>query len=107
MAFPERAEQMVLLLERARDLDARPLVIGNGTNLLIPDEGLDRLVIVAAGLRKLEAGSEPHTILAEAGATLAQAAAWHRENEPRGEYVLVLAGAERRPENAVTLAQGV
>lgn len=39
--------------------------------------------------------------------TLAQAAAWHRENEPRGEYVLVLAGAERRPENAVTLAQGV
>ncbi len=74
MAFPERAEQMVLLLERARDLDARPLVIGNGTNLLIPDEGLDRLVIVAAGLRKLEAGSEPHTILAEAGATLAQAA---------------------------------
>lgn len=74
MAFPERAEQMVLLLERARELNARPLVIGNGTNLLIPDEGLDRLVIVAAGLRKLEAGSEPHTILAEAGATLAQAA---------------------------------
>ena len=39
--------------------------------------------------------------------TLAQAAAWYRENEPRGEYVLALAGAERRPENAVTLAQGV
>ena len=38
MAFPERAEQMVLLLERARELNARPLVIGNGTNLLIPDE---------------------------------------------------------------------
>ena len=39
--------------------------------------------------------------------TLAQAAEWYRENEPRGEYVLVLAGAERREENAVTLAQGV
>ena len=39
--------------------------------------------------------------------TLAQAAAWHRENEPRGEYVLVLAGAERRPEKAVSLEEGV
>lgn len=38
--------------------------------------------------------------------TLAQAAAWYGENEPRGEYVLVLAGAEKRPENAVTLEHG-
>ena len=39
--------------------------------------------------------------------TLAQAAEWYKEKEPRGEYVLVLAGAERREESAVTLAQGV
>ena len=39
--------------------------------------------------------------------TLAQASDYYRDREPRGEYVLALAGAERRPENAVTLAQGV
>ena len=39
--------------------------------------------------------------------TLAQAAAWYRENEPRGEYVLVVSGAARAKERAVTLEQGV
>lgn len=74
MAFPESGEQLVLLLTFARECGARPLVIGNGTNLLAPDGGLDRLVIVAGGLRRVEAGPEPDTVLAEAGATLAQTA---------------------------------
>lgn len=39
--------------------------------------------------------------------TLSQAAAWYQENDPRGEYVLVIAGAERAEESAVTLDQGV
>ena len=39
--------------------------------------------------------------------TLAQAAEWYREREPKGEYVLVLDGAERREESAVALEQGV
>lgn len=39
--------------------------------------------------------------------TLAQAAEWYREQEPRGEYVLVIAGAVRTEECAVTLDQGV
>ena len=39
--------------------------------------------------------------------TLSQAAAWYQENEPRGEYVLVISGAERKEEKAVTLEQGV
>ena len=39
-------------------------------------------------------------------ATLSQAAAWYQENEPRGEYVLVISGAERTGEQAVTLEQG-
>ena len=43
MAFPERGEQLVLLLDMAARCGARPLVMGNGTNLLAPDEGLDRL----------------------------------------------------------------
>ena len=75
MAFPERGEQLVLLLDAAERLGARPLVIGNGTNLLAPDEGLDRLVIdTTAGLDRLEAGVAFGTITAEAGVSLARLA---------------------------------
>ncbi len=74
MAFPDQAEQLVLLTSFARECGVRSLVIGNGTNLLAPDEGLDRLVIVTGGLRRVEAGPAPDTIVAEAGATLAQTA---------------------------------
>ena len=38
--------------------------------------------------------------------TLAQAVEYYRENEPRGEFVLVLAGAEPGEEAAVSLEQG-
>ena len=75
MALPERREQLVLLLDMAARCGARPLVMGNGTNLLAPDEGLDRLVIdTSAGLSRVEAGGTPGTILAEAGASLARVA---------------------------------
>lgn len=74
MAFPEQAEQLVLLLGEAEQLGARPLVIGNGTNLLAADQGLDRLVVVTSGLRRVNAGDGPHTVMAEAGASLAQTA---------------------------------
>ena len=38
--------------------------------------------------------------------TLAQAAAWYRENPPKGEFVLVVAGAEPAEDAAVTLEEG-
>ena len=75
MAFPTSGEQVVLLLDYARVCGARPLVIGNGTNLLAPDAGLDRLVIdTSAGLNRLEEGDEPNTLTAEAGVSLARLA---------------------------------
>ena len=39
--------------------------------------------------------------------TLAQAAAYHAANEPRGEYVLVVAGREKQQGPQLTLEQGV
>ena len=39
--------------------------------------------------------------------TLSQAAAYYEANEPRGEYVLVVGGAQRAEGPAVTLDQGV
>ena len=39
--------------------------------------------------------------------TLVQAAAYYQDNEPRGEYVLVVGGAAPAEEGAVTLEEGV
>ena len=72
MAFPSSGAQMVLLLSFAQECGARPLVVGRGTNLLCPDEGLDRLVVETSGLFRLEPGPEPNTILAESGVSLAR-----------------------------------
>lgn len=75
MAFPRRGEQLVLLVNFARECGARPLVMGNGTNLLAPDEGLERLVIdTSAGLNRLEDGAGEHELMAEAGVSLARLA---------------------------------
>lgn len=75
MAFPGSGAELAGLLALAEACGARPLVIGNGTNLLAPDEGLDRLVIdTSAGLNRVEPGAEPGTVAAEAGASLARLA---------------------------------
>ena len=74
MAFPERGEQLVLLYSMALDCGTRPFILGNGTNLLVPDEGLDRLVIKTSGLSRMELGEGPGCITAEAGVSLARLA---------------------------------
>lgn len=45
MAFPASAEQIVLLMSLARECGVEPFLLGNGTNLLVSDEGLDTVVI--------------------------------------------------------------
>jgi len=73
MAFPQNGEQMVLLVGFAEACGVEPLVIGNGTNLLIPDAGLDRLVIETSAMNRIEAG-EDGRITADAGVSLARLA---------------------------------
>ena len=73
MAFPRNAEQLVLLLNFAGECGARPYVLGNGTNVLFPDEGVDRLVISTrdmADIQLLVGG----IVRAGAGASLARTA---------------------------------
>ena len=45
MAFPTSGEQIVLLTGFAQECGVTPFLLGNGTNLLVADEGLDTLVI--------------------------------------------------------------
>ena len=45
LALPEQGEQLVLLMSFAREAGTTPLVVGNGTNLLITDGDVDRIVV--------------------------------------------------------------
>ena len=75
MAFPQTPEQMVLLQSFGLQCQARPMLIGNGTNMLFPDGGLDRLVISARDLDGLElAEGTECDIVAQAGVSLAKLA---------------------------------
>lgn len=74
MAFPETGEQIVLLFQIARDCGVTPLVIGNGTNLLAPDEELDRLVIdMSAAFHHIQTEDDGQ-LTAESGTPLARLA---------------------------------
>ena len=74
MACPAAGEQLVLLMGFAQEQGIRTLVIGNGTNLLAPDEGLDALVIdTSAAMHAMEA-REDGRISAAAGVSLARLA---------------------------------
>jgi UDP-N-acetylmuramate dehydrogenase len=74
MAFPRTGEQLVLLMSFAAACGADPLVIGNGTNLLVADEGLDRLVINTRDLAHMEIDEEKHEVCAGAGVPLVKLA---------------------------------
>lgn len=72
MACPTSCEQLVLLAGFAEECGVKPLLLGNGTNLLVSDEGVDTLVIrLSESLRAISLAGDGVTIAAEAGASLA------------------------------------
>lgn len=75
MAFPQTGEELAAALRLARECGGRTLVLGNGTNLLVADEGVDALVIdTTRHLQRIELLADGLTIRAEAGASLAAVA---------------------------------
>ena len=74
MAFPKSSEQVVLLVHFSRECGTVPLMIGNGTNLLAADEGLDRLVVDMSGLNEITLDSSGQRLTAGAGAPLSRLA---------------------------------
>ena len=79
MAFPRDVSQMVLLMEEAQVCGAAPLVIGNGTNLLFPDEGVDRLVVNTRDMSGVSLDAEGR-VTAEVGASLARTAVFAQQH---------------------------
>ena len=74
MAFPKNREELSLLLNWSGLLDRKPVILGAGTNVLAPDEGMEGLVICLKdcldGIERLD----DRRIRVMAGVTLSRAA---------------------------------
>ena len=74
MAFPKNAEELRALLMAAASLQIRPAILGAGTNILAPDEGISGLVICLKDcLGGMEQLDDTHIRVA-AGVTMTRAA---------------------------------
>ena len=69
MAFPQNGEQLILLQAFAKECGARTVLLGRGSNVLFPDEGLDALVISTEEMDEITS-PEAGLYVARAGATL-------------------------------------
>lgn len=76
MALPQTREELVVLDGLLREHGVRVIVLGNGTNVLFPDEGVDAVVIATGELKNVSV--EGTELVAEAGVSLARLAteAW-------------------------------
>lgn len=83
MAFPTTPEEMAVCLRTAQSLQARVEVMGNGSNLLVADEGLNALVINTAKLSAITRWGE-HGVRAGAGVLLSRLAMWAAEHNLEG-----------------------
>lgn len=43
---PDSTEQIILIINKARELNIPFVILGNGTNVLVPDEGIEKAVII-------------------------------------------------------------
>lgn len=74
MAFPKNEAEVSSLLKACRDLGVRHAILGAGTNVLAPDEGMPGLVIcLKDALVGMEQVGE-NTVRVSAGVTMARAA---------------------------------
>ena len=77
MAFPRTAEEAVALDGFLRELGVRAVLLGNGTNVLFPDGGLDAVVVSTVELSGIERSGDTE-LTADAGVSLVRLAtfAW-------------------------------
>lgn len=72
MAQPKTPEELVVLDGFLREEGVRTILLGNGTNVLFPDEGLDAVVVSTGQMARIERAGESMT--ADAGVSLARLA---------------------------------
>ena len=74
MAFPKTAEELGELLKRSALLDCKPAILGAGTNILAPDEGVPGLVICLKECMDILEQTDATHIRVGAGVSMARAA---------------------------------
>ena len=74
MAFPKNEEELASLLKLSALLDCKPVILGAGTNVLAPDEGLRGLVICLKDCLEGMERLDDTTIRVAAGVTMTRAA---------------------------------
>ena len=72
MALPRTGEQARAALEAAKEAGVVPFFLGNGSNLLVPDGGVERFLLKTTGLDWVE--REGNCLTAGGGVTLARLA---------------------------------
>ena len=80
MAFPKNPEQLGLLLNKSALLDCKPVILGAGTNVLAPDEGVRGLVICLKDCLDGMERVDDHCLRVLAGVTMARAAVFAAKN---------------------------
>lgn len=80
MAFPKNPEQLGLLLNKSVLLECKPVILGAGTNVLAPDEGVRGLVICLKDCLDGMELLEEHRLRVYAGVTMARAAVFAAKN---------------------------
>ncbi len=74
MAFPKTAEALGEILKMSAFLDRKPAILGAGTNVLAPDEGISGLVICLKELENTMEQTDDTHIWVGAGVSMARAA---------------------------------
>ncbi len=91
---PNSVEKLSKLLKECSKQNIKPFILGNGSNLLVPDEGLDRIVIkLSDGFTNIDLVDET-TIICGAGLTLSKLCNFALENELTGlEFAFGIPGS--------------
>lgn len=91
---PHTVEDLSKLLRECSKQNIKPFIIGNGSNLLVPDEGLDRIVIkLGNGFNNVELKDDT-TIICGAGLTLSKLCNFALDNSLTGlEFAFGIPGS--------------
>lgn len=79
MTFPKTAEQIVEILKICRQFSIKPVILGAGSNILAPDQGIDTVIIETRTAMNRVSELGDGLFEAQAGAAMARFAAFAME----------------------------
>ncbi len=84
MVFPKDRAEAAAVLRICRAHNQKPFFLGNGSNLLVADEGWDGVMVSTARLNAISLGGDPTTVTAGSGALLSQTASFAADHSLTG-----------------------